>query len=116
MGRLEPCDRHEHAIGVATPHHSQVGEDVEEAASTRTGSVRPRESTVRRFTNEGHGAFAEAAHGLKGDGVKRVARTVMVPEEFMRLFLIPASGGTTGLLGRAMLGARGEMKETCPRM
>jgi hypothetical protein len=64
---------------------------------------------MRHFANDGQSAVAEAAQELKGDGAKRVARTFLVPEVFIQLFLIPASGAPTGVQGGAMtkLGARG---------
>jgi hypothetical protein len=101
MRRLEPSGRRKHARGAATPHHSQGAKDVEEASATHTGSLRPRQSPMRHFTNEGDGCF-EAGQGLKGDRAKRVSMTVMVPKVVMQLFLVPACSGATGVPGGAM--------------
>jgi hypothetical protein len=105
-GPLEPCDRREHATGVATPHHSQVAKDFGEAAPAQVamGSLRPREIPIRRFMSEGHDAVAEATQGLKGDGVQRVVRSVLVPQAFMQIFLLPAAGGATP--GDALAGSK----------
>jgi hypothetical protein len=72
------CD---HARGVAAPHHSQVAENVGEAAPSCKGRLRPGESPMRYFANEGH------------------SRLLVVPEVFVHVFLDPAMGSATGLLG-----------------
>jgi PAB1-binding protein PBP1 len=96
---LKPRGRREHARVVATLHHSQVAEDVGDAAPVHTGSLRPQESPMRHFTNEGHSAVADAA---QGDEEISVARTDLVPEVFMHFCPVPAPGGATGLPGGAM--------------
>jgi hypothetical protein len=102
MCGLKSSRRCEHARGVEAPHHSQVTENVGETAPTCTGCLRPGESPMRNFANEGHSAVAETAQGFKGDGPKSVTRTIVVPEVFVQLFLVPATGSATGLLGGAM--------------
>jgi hypothetical protein len=38
----------------------------------------------------------------EGDGTESVTRTIVVPEVFVQLFLVPATGSATGLLGGAV--------------
>jgi hypothetical protein len=101
MGSLETSGRRQHARGVAAPHHSQVTEHVGETAPTRTGSLRPRESPMRHFANEGQSAVAETAQGSEGDGAEPVTWTIVVPEVLLQLKLVPAPCSATGLLGGA---------------
>jgi hypothetical protein len=108
MGSLKSSSCREHARGVAAPHHILVTVDVGEAAPLHSGSLPPRESPMRHFAHEDHGAVAEAVHGFKEVGAKRVARAVVVPEGIMQLFLLPALAGATGLRSRAMHVAGGK--------
>jgi hypothetical protein len=84
---LKSSCRREYARGVVVRHLSQVAVGVGEASPIHAGSLRTRESATSYLANEGHGAVAEAAQGFKGDGSKRVARTVVVPEVFLQLSL-----------------------------
>jgi hypothetical protein len=59
-------------------------------------SLLPKESPIRHFTKEGHGAIAEAS---QGDGANRVARTGIVPVVFMHLFLNLVSGDAMHVAG-----------------
>jgi hypothetical protein len=102
MCGLKSSRRREHARGVTAPHHSQVTENVGETAPTCMGRLRPGESPMRNFANEGHSAVAETAQGFKGDGAESVTRTIVVSEGFVQLLLVPRTGSATGLLGGAM--------------
>jgi hypothetical protein len=114
---LKTSCRSEHVRGVAAPHHSQVPENVGEAALARTGSLRPGESSMRNFANEGHSAVAEAAQGFEGDGAESVTWTIVALEVLLQLLLVPAPGRTTSLLGGAMHIAGSERvdEKTSPR-
>jgi hypothetical protein len=72
----------------------------------RTGSLRPGESPMRHFANEGHSPVAEMALGFGGDGAESVTLTTVVPEVLLQLVLVPAPGSAAGLLGRATHVAR----------
>jgi hypothetical protein len=63
MGSLKASDGGHHAAGVAAPHHSQVSEDIGEAAPLHAGSLCPWESPMRHVANEGHSTFTEATTG-----------------------------------------------------
>jgi hypothetical protein len=111
MRGVKSSRRREHARGLAAPHYSQVPENVGETASTCTGRLRPGESPMRNFANEGHSAIAVTAQGFTGDGPESVTRTIMVPDIFVQLFLVPATGSATGLPGGAMHIAGSERAE-----
>jgi hypothetical protein len=102
MRGLKTSRRREHARGVATPYHIQVTENVGEAAPACTSCLHPGVNSVRNFTKEGHSTVAETAQGLEGDGAENVARTIVVQEVFVQLFLVPAKRSATGFLGGAM--------------
>jgi hypothetical protein len=57
---------------VAALYHSQMNKHVGETVLARTGSLRPGESPMRHFANEGHSAVAETAQGVKEDGAESV--------------------------------------------
>jgi hypothetical protein len=108
MCGLKSSRRREHARGVVAPHHSQVTENIGKAAPACMGRLRPGESPMRNFADECHSAVAEMAQGFERDGPERVTRTVVVREVLAQLFLVPATGSATGLLGGAMHIAGGE--------
>jgi hypothetical protein len=57
---------------------------------------------MRNFANVGQSAVTETTQGFKGDGAESVTRTIVVPQVLVQLFLVRATGSTTGLLGGAM--------------
>jgi hypothetical protein len=79
-GPSEVQQQGQHADRVVAQLNSQVAVDVGAPALTYAARLSSRESPMRHFANEGHGAVTEAAQGFKGDGTERAVGAVVVTE------------------------------------